>query len=203
MSNCGKPTLFETLLGIKKPGCCSHGDCCKGASPSTPAKDLLLKAKEGNAFARGFFSIMEAYDSHEAARAVVGELVDRTLLAAEKSEAFTSVDEVVFYRCRYLLPDNRCGVYEDRPQFCRDYPETPFIVVPKGCAFEPWVKACKARYESLTLERERLLLLQSELLVEGNTNNQAVVLDREILLEKVSHGLRLTSLWLSSPLTSF
>lgn len=24
-------------------------------------------------------------------------------------------------RCPHLLPDNRCAVYEDRPQVCRDY----------------------------------------------------------------------------------
>lgn len=23
--------------------------------------------------------------------------------------------------CQYLLPDNRCGIYEDRPKICRDY----------------------------------------------------------------------------------
>lgn len=23
--------------------------------------------------------------------------------------------------CRHLLPDNRCGIYETRPQICRDY----------------------------------------------------------------------------------
>lgn len=36
------------------------------------------------------------------------------------------VDEGAWYLCvaadcRHLLPDNRCGVYEDRPQICRDY----------------------------------------------------------------------------------
>ena len=24
-------------------------------------------------------------------------------------------------RCKHLLPDNRCGIYETRPQICRDY----------------------------------------------------------------------------------
>lgn len=27
----------------------------------------------------------------------------------------------VWSRCENLLPDNRCGVYETRPQICRDY----------------------------------------------------------------------------------
>jgi uncharacterized protein len=36
------------------------------------------------------------------------------------------VDEGTWYLmvhadCRHLLPDNRCGNYDDRPQICRDY----------------------------------------------------------------------------------
>jgi Fe-S-cluster containining protein len=36
------------------------------------------------------------------------------------------VDEGTWYLmvhadCRHLLPDNRCGIYETRPQICRDY----------------------------------------------------------------------------------
>jgi uncharacterized protein len=27
----------------------------------------------------------------------------------------------VFSTCNHLLPDNRCGIYEDRPRICRDY----------------------------------------------------------------------------------
>lgn len=28
---------------------------------------------------------------------------------------------LVFSDCQYLLPDNRCGIYHDRPQICQDY----------------------------------------------------------------------------------
>lgn len=28
---------------------------------------------------------------------------------------------MVMADCRHLLPDNRCGIYETRPQICRDY----------------------------------------------------------------------------------
>jgi Fe-S-cluster containining protein len=28
---------------------------------------------------------------------------------------------MVYADCQHLLPDNRCGVYETRPQICRDY----------------------------------------------------------------------------------
>lgn len=28
---------------------------------------------------------------------------------------------LVYSQCRHLRPDNRCGIYETRPQICRDY----------------------------------------------------------------------------------
>jgi Fe-S-cluster containining protein len=27
----------------------------------------------------------------------------------------------VYARCKHLMPDNRCGIYEKRPKICRDY----------------------------------------------------------------------------------
>lgn len=149
MSATGKPSLFEAVLNEAKPQCCSHGDCCKAASPSVPVHQLWQKAAEGDEFAQGFLSIMQPYPTHQAARTVVGALVDRTLAAAQKSEAFTSPDDVVFYHCRYLGADNTCQIYEDRPQFCRDYPDTPFVVMAEGCAFEAWSHACRSKYKAM------------------------------------------------------
>jgi Fe-S-cluster containining protein len=169
MSEHGKPSLFEALFNEPRPKCCSHGDCCKAASPSIPVKELWAKAREGEAFAQGFLSIMQPYPSHEAARAVVGSLVERTLAAAAKSEHFSSPEEVVFYHCRYLGEQNQCTIYEDRPQFCRDYPDTPFVVMADGCAFESWRSVCKSKYNDLQdqvgligqLQQERMRLKQS------------------------------------------
>jgi Fe-S-cluster containining protein len=48
----------------------------------------------------------------------------RWYLLHEQATVF--VDEGTWYllvhtRCRHLQPDNRCGIYETRPQICRDY----------------------------------------------------------------------------------
>jgi len=48
----------------------------------------------------------------------------RWFLLHERASAF--VDEGTWYlivhtRCKHLLPDNRCGIYDTRPQICRDY----------------------------------------------------------------------------------
>jgi Fe-S-cluster containining protein len=216
----GKATPFETLLNLPKPTCCSHGDCCKGASPSVPYHQLWEKAKNGDDFARGFLSIMVPYESHEAARTIVPSLVEKTLKAAAKSEKFNGAEDVVFYACRYLANDNRCGVYEDRPQFCREYPDSPFLVMASGCAFEGWSNQCRTKFKAMEAEVDTLHELQASLnalqtyalssnectteLVESSTTvvqQQQLArwleeAQREALL---SETLRLTSIWTASP----
>jgi Fe-S-cluster containining protein len=159
------PNAFERELGIPLPKCCSTGACCKGASPSTPYHQLMKRAAEGDEFAQGFFSIMIPYASHADAEAVVPGLVERTIKAAQKQpDVFQNVEtDLVFYQCRYLTSDNKCGVWEDRPQFCRDYPDTPFVVMAPGCAFESWGEACKKKYNAMKAEVEQLKALKEEL----------------------------------------
>lgn len=157
------PNAFERELGIPLPRCCNTGACCKGASPSTPYHQLMERAAQGDDFGQGFFSIMVPYASHQEAEAVVPGLVARTLKAAQKQDSFKSPDDIVFYQCRYQTPDNQCGVWEDRPQFCRDYPDTPFVVMAPGCAFEPWGAACKEKYNAMKAEVEQLHALKEEL----------------------------------------
>lgn len=157
------PNVYAEELGVPLPKCCNQGSCCKGASPSTPYHQLMKRAVEGDEFARGFFSIMIPYTSHAEAEKIVPGIVERTLLAAKKQEAFASEEDVVFYRCRYQTADNRCGVWEDRPQFCRDYPDTPFVVMAPGCAFEGWAKTCKEKFYAMKEEVARLKEMKTEL----------------------------------------
>lgn len=196
------PHLFEEVFALPKPQCCSQGDCCKGASPSTPVRDLWPKAAAGDEFARNFLSIFIPYATHDDARQVVPGLVDRTLTAAKKHPHFAGGEEVVFYRCRYLQTDNRCGVYEDRPQFCRDYPDTPFVVMAPGCAFEEWGQACRAKYHGLRDQTEALKALRDQL----DTSSQLAELPlddtdtRTLRAANLPWVLALTDLYLASPL---
>ncbi len=206
---------FERELGIPKPRCCSTGDCCKGVSPSTPFYKLLKRAAEGDEFARNFFSIMIPYASHAEARQVVPGIVAKTVEAARKLPEFENDEyDVVFYRCRYLQEDNRCGVHEDRPQFCRDYPDTPFVVMAPECAYIPWAKACKKKYFEMREKVSHLEELKAELtaLREGKggleTIDDAVFSDhngddRDRDDPNLSLVLSLTDIFLASPHQSF
>jgi Fe-S-cluster containining protein len=44
-------------------------------------------------------------------------LHEDTIIFVEKGEWYVQVNR----KCRALLPDNRCAVYENRPAICRDY----------------------------------------------------------------------------------
>ncbi len=165
--------LFAKELGIPLPKCCSLGSCCKGASPSKPYHQLLKRAAGGDEFAQGFFSIMAPYASHAEAEKIVPGIVERTLKAAKKLEDFKTEEDIVFYQCRYQTPDNKCGVWEDRPQFCRDYPDTPFVVMAPGCAFEPWAAACKDKYTAMKDEVDKLKAMKAELAELYTLQNEA------------------------------
>jgi Fe-S-cluster containining protein len=156
-------TLYERVFNLPKPQCCSQGDCCKGASPSVPVHQLWAKAAAGDEFARGFLSIFVPYASHAEAAAVVPGLVERSLKAAANNPKFTNgAEDVVFFHCRYHQSNNLCGVHEDRPEFCRSYPDSPFVVMAPGCAFEEWGKACKQRYHAMKQDVAQLQTLTTD-----------------------------------------
>ncbi len=48
----------------------------------------------------------------------------RWFLLHERASVFTEDDTwylLVHTVCKHLLPDNRCGIYDQRPQVCREY----------------------------------------------------------------------------------
>ena len=56
----------------------------------------------------------------------------RWYLLHEHATVFTENDDwylLVHTTCKHLQPDNRCGIYETRPQICRDYST-------KNCEYE-------------------------------------------------------------------
>ncbi|MDH4380170.1 MAG: YkgJ family cysteine cluster protein [Vampirovibrionales bacterium] len=185
---------FERQFNLPRPKCCSTGDCCKGVSPSTPTRVLKQRLAEKQAcgdtddFAATFFSIMRPYDTHQAAHAEVPGVVAATLAAAQKNPAFENDEaDVIFYRCKFLQADNRCGVHEDRPDFCRDYPDTPFLVMAPNCAYLPWAKACKAQYAQLQVDA---------------TESAEALHTLKTLQQHSQSGSSLTAEWLTDTLTT-
>jgi Fe-S-cluster containining protein len=50
----------------------------------------------------------------------------------DKTTKLLSIPDI----CPHLV-DNKCDIYENRPEYCRNYPlKIKYVNVPKGCAFE-------------------------------------------------------------------
>ena len=146
-------------LNIPLPECNRCGCCCICASPSTPYITLLEKAAKGEDFARDFFSVFVPYKSVEEAKKTFPDVVERTLNVAEKAQS----EEPVFYKCRYHSEQAGCLVYEDRPQLCRDFPGSPYVILSERCTFYNWAKECKEKYKELKEHLEELKRYKKEL----------------------------------------
>ena len=154
---------WEEEFGIVYPECKMTGQCCKCVSPSTPAVELLKKASENNDFAKDFFSIFMPFDSIEQAQKVNPVWVQKAFDFCRKPNSKISENDLYFYHCLYVSEDNKCLVWEDRPQFCRDYPNSPFLVLAPGCAYENWAKECVKKYKELKNELDNLNHIKKEL----------------------------------------
>ena len=196
---------WSELFNIPFPDCRMCGQCCRCASPSTAATELLKKAKTDNKFSRYFFSIFIPYKSIEEAKKANLEIVERSLKATKKPDSKVSSENIVFYYCRYISADNKCLIHEDRPELCRDYPDSPFLIFAKDCAYEEWSKQCKEKYNELQEELKMLKEYKKE--IENLKCRQRFVdLYRQIQrINNKDYNLALTlpSLSLVSPGTSW
>lgn len=113
------------------------GKCCRVATTATSYEEILELVKQGDEGAKEFLSIFEPYPSIEKAREVSAEIVDNILEGLTYST--DAPEKTTFYRCKYILDNNLCGIYENRPSLCDRFPTTPWAIVPPGCGFEGWM----------------------------------------------------------------
>lgn len=152
---------WSELLDVPFPECRMTGNCCRFSSPSTPGVLLLKRAAENDEFARDYLSIFIPYSSIEEAKELNRELVEKNMEVLEKQKAGkVNADNIVFYHCRFNGDDGRCMIYEDRPNLCREFPDSPYLVFAPGCAYEQWSVECKKKYaqlnEDIKIHKEEL-----------------------------------------------
>lgn len=155
--------------------CLMCAKCCRISTTYIDYKDLLELVDNGDEGARDFLDIFEPYPSIDAARKVHPDVVDNILANSNKT-----AEEITFYRCKYILDNNLCGRYENRPELCMRFPATPWAVVPPGCGYEGWL--FKSREElKQNIRRQKEILLEFEsALKNGQTPEMAVKLEEAI-----------------------
>jgi len=192
---------WEKIFGIPYPKCKMTGQCCKCVFPSIPGVELLKKASENNEFARDFFSVFVPFNNIEETKKENPVWVERCFEVVKKPDSEFAENDLYFYHCRYISKDNKCLIWEDRPQFCRDYPGTPFILMAPGCAYEEWAQKCRKKYQDLKIELESLRQQKQEL---ENLKYQEKAIDLLARLQKIDNKgykfmLLLPSISLVSP----
>jgi Fe-S-cluster containining protein len=126
-------TAFEPPADL----CNQCGKCCRMATPGIVESRLHELANNGHTEAQAFLDVFMPYPSVEAARAVMPDHVAKVEQLLQQDN-HTYKDALTFYHCRHIQPDNRCGIYADRPLFCRQTPRNGWMVMPPGCGFEGW-----------------------------------------------------------------
>ena len=56
-----------------------------------------------------------------------------------KSEQKYDENTLTFYKCKYLLDNNMCSIYEERPSLCVWNLLNGWGFIPSGCGFESWM----------------------------------------------------------------
>ncbi len=136
--------------------CDQSGECCRGAAQYAPWQEgsTLDQARLGDVTARAFLNQFVPYSSLDEAKLSAPAALEAALLVvADRNQ---NKDELVLYRCRYLKGKSTCQIYEDRPQLCREFPETPFGGIPSCCGYYSLAQECSSRIDSLKMELEAI-----------------------------------------------
>lgn len=196
---------WSEKLNVPLPECGKCGICCLCATPSVSYKKLLEKAAEGDKFARDFFSIFIPYKSHDEARKISEELVERTIKACKDGSNDIPLEDLVFYRCRYYHFEKKCRIYEERPELCRVFPGSPYTILHKDCAFYDWAQECKKVYNNFKAELEELKKKKKEMEIMKEQKRYEDLLYRlkNLKDEEYRFMLTLPSLCIVSPAGSW
>lgn len=138
------------------------GKCCRLATTYVPYKELLKLVEEGDEGAKDFLSIFEPYPSTQAAMEAHPEIVENILMNLKRSGE--DINEATFYKCKYILDNNLCGIYEKRPELCERFPSSAWAVVPPDCGYEGWMFKCREEIkQNIRKQKEILLEFEAEL----------------------------------------
>lgn len=179
----------ENYLAKRPQSLCNMcGKCCRVVTTSTPYLKLKQMARRKEQAAVDFLSIFVPYDSIEAARKVDASIVDN-IINSLKEDGNYDEQNMTFYYCKYLLDNNLCSNYENRPTLCRHFPSSPWAIVPPGCGYEGWLFWRREEdKQRIRKSKEELLELQ---LLKTRTNNPETLKKIEAVEKKIHKSIDL------------
>ncbi len=155
--------------------CKMCGDCCRVVTTKFTYKELLEKKAQGDDSAIDFLSVFVPFDSIEEAKKESAEIVENIL-----SRTPQKLEDITFYKCKYLRDDNKCGDYEHRPLLCRLNPFSAWSIVPPHCGFQGWLEEQKAhKIQEIKHQKDNLQEL-NELLKLATNQTQINEINKRI-----------------------
>jgi Fe-S-cluster containining protein len=179
---------YEEIYLSKRPQslCNKCGKCCRVATTTVPYQELKRLAKQGDKGAIDFLSLFEPYASVEDAKAVHPDVVDNFI---EKMAMDGFNDELTFYYCKYLQPDNLCSRYENRLDLCKHCPATPWSILPPDCGFEGWLfLEREEKKHKVRLAKEEILELK---LLHNRTKDEETLKKIDTVIQKIQRNIDL------------
>ena len=174
-----KDKVRENVLNMIKDRpqslCKMCGKCCRVATTKDTYQEILKKIENGDTFAKDFLSIFVPYKTIEDARKESAEIVDNILKKTSQK-----IEDITFYKCKYIRDDNKCGDYEHRPLLCILNPFSAWSIVPPDCGFQPWLEEQKElKIKEIKHQKDNLKEL-NELLNMATTQNQIDEINKRI-----------------------
>jgi len=169
--------------------CKMCGKCCRVVTNTKHSySEIKRLSLEGNEFAKDFLKIFEPYPSIEAARAVDAGIVDNIITRLKDDNNYHE-EKMTFYKCKYLLPNNMCSIYEERPTLCIHCPSSGWVITPPGCGFESWLFLQREEdKQKVRHAKEEYLELQ---LLKKKTKDNEVLEKIDSVEKKIMHTVEL------------
>lgn len=155
--------------------CHMCGRCCRMSTTPITYEEMQVMAAQGDKGAKDFLELFIPYESIEEARLVDARIVDNIVNALNNSNIYgDAYNEKVlkFYRCRHILDNNLCGIYQNRKELCDRFPSSPWAVIPPGCGFEGWIFQKREELKQKIRKQKENILFAQTLLAEATTPEQ-------------------------------
>ena len=118
--------------------CHMCGKCCRMSTTPYTYEELTAQVESGEQGAIDFLEIFEPFPTIEAARESNAEIVDNIINGLKETDSYDE-KKLTFYKCRHIMDNNLCGIYQNRKRLCDRFPSSPWAVTPPGCGFEGWL----------------------------------------------------------------
>lgn len=176
--------------------CKMCGKCCRSITTVYTHNELKDLAEKGADEAKVFVEIFKPFASIEDAKKIIPEQIEQILAELSQTEGF-DINKVTFYYCPHIKDDNKCGIYEHRPECCKRAPTGPWACMPPGCGFEGWQFEEREKIKKKVRKLKEYLITAEAVAEDGMIPGKDMSLEqlREIIKQKLKPWEKYGSLY--------